>query len=60
MIARALPLTACLIWLACESHFSMSFFVTTVQSGMASIADGLATVMVAEYPSAIRTASVTE
>ncbi len=60
MFARALPLAAIVFWLACESHFSISFFVSTVQTGMASIAGGLEMAMVTEYPGIIRTASAAD
>ena len=60
LIARVLPFTACLIWLACESHFSMNFFISTVHASMVSILGGAESLMLTAYPSAIRTASVSE
>ncbi len=34
---RALPLGICLIWLACESHFSPAFFAANVQYSVSEI-----------------------
>jgi hypothetical protein len=45
MIARAAPLAVCLLWLAYESHFSPSFFLSTAGQGLASLVGGLQDVM---------------
>ncbi len=41
MIIRALPLAICLFWLACESQFSPSFFVATLEQSVTSLAGGI-------------------
>jgi hypothetical protein len=48
MIVRAAPLVVCLFWLAYESHFNPSFFLSTVKQGLASMVGGLEDVMVAD------------
>jgi hypothetical protein len=58
MIVRALPLAACLLWLAYESHFSPSFFVSTLETSLASLAGGLDGVVAGEISPPIRTAQV--
>jgi hypothetical protein len=56
MIVRALPLAACLFWLACESPFSPVFFVSTLETSLASLAGGLDDVVAGEIPLTMRTA----
>jgi hypothetical protein len=41
MIARALPLAVCLLWMAYQSQFSSAFFLETVHAGLADIQAGL-------------------
>lgn len=41
MLARAMPLAACLLWLACEAHFSPRFFMENVRISVAEIKGGL-------------------
>jgi hypothetical protein len=50
MIARAAPLAVCLLWLAYESHFSPSFFLSTAGHGLASLVGGLEDVMLSDRP----------
>ena len=49
MIARAAPLAVCLLWLAYESHFSPSFFLSTAGHGLASLVGGLEDVMLSDH-----------
>lgn len=56
MIFRTVPFALCLLWLAYESHFSASFFVSTLETSVASIAGGLDEVMGAHQPAQFQTA----
>jgi hypothetical protein len=49
MHARVALLAACLLWLAYESHFSPSFFITTVQGSLGDILAGMDTAIRADY-----------
>jgi hypothetical protein len=67
MIVRAAPLAVCLLWLAYESHFSTSFFLSTAEHGLASLVGGLEDVMLADRsrsgpdkPEVMKTASAND
>jgi hypothetical protein len=67
MIVRAAPFAVCLLWLAYESHFSPSFFLSTVEHGFAALAGGVQDAAVADRsgsardkPDMLKTASATE
>lgn len=58
MTARLALFATLLLWLAYESHFSPSFFISTVEAGLASIADGAEEALAADNnPATIRTAA---
>ena len=57
MIARAAPLAVCLLWLAYESHFSPSFFLSTAGHGLASLVGGLEDVMLSDHSDVVRDAA---
>jgi hypothetical protein len=48
MILRAAPLALCLFWLAYESHFSPSFFASTMEQSVASILGGMEDMLASE------------
>lgn len=50
MLVRSVPLALCLLWLAYESHFSPSFFISTVETGVVSIVSGMEDVLLADQP----------
>ena len=67
MIVRAAPFAICLLWLAYESHFSPSFFLSTVERGFTALASGVEDVAVADRsgsvrdkPDVLKTASVAD
>lgn len=67
MIVRAAPLVVCLLWLAYESHFSPSFFLSTAEHGLAALVGGLEDVMFADRgdmlkdkPEVVETASASD
>ena len=47
---RALPLAVCLIWLACESHFSPRFFAANVKYSVSEIMSGMNITKAARMP----------
>ena len=55
MFVRTIPLAVCLLWLAYESHFSVNFFVTTLETGVASIAAGLDSTSTADRQTGFQT-----
>jgi hypothetical protein len=57
MIARAAPLAVCLLWLAYESHFSPSFFVSTAEHGLASLVGGLEDVILSDPSDVVKDAA---
>ena len=51
MLVRSIPLAICLMWLAYESHLSVSFFQETVTASLTSIAQGVEEALGGDLPS---------
>lgn len=56
MLARAVPLAACLLWLACEAHFSPRVFIDNVRFSAAEIKGGLDALLATKYLRAVKVA----
>lgn len=50
MFLRSVPLIICLLWLGYEARFSPSFFVSTIETSLASISDGIDDVISGDIP----------
>jgi hypothetical protein len=57
MPARLVLFATFFLWLAYESHFSPTFFVTTVEASLADIFGGIEYAIAAKYPATVRTAA---
>lgn len=55
MFVRSVPLALCLLWFAYESHFSPSFFVSTLEASAGSIIGGMEDILLADNPARFST-----
>lgn len=55
MFLRSVPLIICLLWLGYEARFSPSFFVSTLETSLASISSGIDGAISGDFPAPVAT-----